>query len=112
MSFTVRKEISFFFFFQLLKALDVIDVCTSGEALLLCVAATANISVQSNAVVNVLYQHNAVKRLIAALNRPKCSTVFVQEQVTIFISVIFIVFNQMCRRLTKFWFTAVFLFFN
>uniref|UniRef100_A0A0N5AKA8 Insc_C domain-containing protein n=1 Tax=Syphacia muris TaxID=451379 RepID=A0A0N5AKA8_9BILA len=63
------------------RLLDIIDECSSGESLLLCVAALANLSMQSHSVASVLYQHNAVKRLIAALSRPKCSTMFVQEQV-------------------------------
>lgn len=60
-----------------------VDECSTAESLLLCAAAIANVSAQHRALVDNLYQHNATARLIAALKRPGCDTVFVHEQVCI-----------------------------
>lgn len=70
----------------LLRLLGLVDECSNSESLLLCAAALSNVSLQNNSTaVELLYQHNAVLRLIRALNRPKCANLFVQEQmVTIF----------------------------
>ncbi|KAI1727615.1 CRE-INSC-1 protein [Ditylenchus destructor] len=70
----------------LLRLLGLVDECANSESFLLCTAAISNLSLQnSNAAVDLLYQHNAVLRLIQTLNRPHCANLFVQEQiVTIF----------------------------
>ncbi|VDM42059.1 unnamed protein product [Toxocara canis] len=62
------------------RLLDVIDQCSTAESLLLSAAALANVSMQHQALVDNLYQHNATARLIIALKRPGCDTIFVQEQ--------------------------------
>uniref|UniRef100_A0A915DFJ9 Protein inscuteable homologue C-terminal domain-containing protein n=1 Tax=Ditylenchus dipsaci TaxID=166011 RepID=A0A915DFJ9_9BILA len=70
----------------LLRLLSLIDECNTSESLLLCAAALANLSLQ-NAVLatDLLYQYNAILRLIQAFRRPNCDNIFVQEQiVTIF----------------------------
>uniref|UniRef100_A0A915AIV5 Protein inscuteable homologue C-terminal domain-containing protein n=1 Tax=Parascaris univalens TaxID=6257 RepID=A0A915AIV5_PARUN len=68
------------------RLLDVVDECSTAESLLLCAAAIANISAQHRALVDNLYQHNATARLIAALKRPACGTVFVHEQLAVVFS--------------------------
>uniref|UniRef100_A0A0M3HRE8 Insc_C domain-containing protein n=1 Tax=Ascaris lumbricoides TaxID=6252 RepID=A0A0M3HRE8_ASCLU len=68
------------------RLLDVVDECSTAESLLLCAAAIANVSAQHRALVDNLYQHNATARLIAALKRPGCDTVFVHEQLAVVFS--------------------------
>ncbi|KAK6043550.1 hypothetical protein COOONC_18944 [Cooperia oncophora] len=68
----------------LVRLLDLIDECTTGETLLLVSAALANVSLQDPAAIDVLYRRNAIIRLINAYNRQECSTIFVQEQVASF----------------------------
>lgn len=46
--------------------------------------ALANITSQKKPVVDSLYRHNGIKRIVNALQRPDCKTVFVLEQVIIF----------------------------
>ncbi|VDK45459.1 unnamed protein product [Anisakis simplex] len=68
------------------RLLDVIDECSTAESLLLSSAALANVSMQQQTFTDNLYQHNAVLRLIAALKRPGCSTIFVHEQFIVIFS--------------------------
>ncbi|VDO68866.1 unnamed protein product, partial [Haemonchus placei] len=70
----------------LVRLLDLIDECTTGETLLLVSAALANVSLQDPAAIDLLYRHNAIIRLINAYNRQECSTIFVQEQVGLALS--------------------------
>jgi len=68
------------------RLLDVIDESHSAEALLLCTAAIANLTLQQPSVVELLYRYNAILRIISAFNQPNCSTIFVQEQVATILS--------------------------
>uniref|UniRef100_A0A7I5E840 Insc_C domain-containing protein n=1 Tax=Haemonchus contortus TaxID=6289 RepID=A0A7I5E840_HAECO len=70
----------------LVRLLDLIDECTTGETLLLVSAALANVSLQDPAAIDLLYRHNAIIRLINAYNRQECSTIFVQEQIVTVLS--------------------------
>ncbi|EPB75532.1 hypothetical protein ANCCEY_05398 [Ancylostoma ceylanicum] len=70
----------------LVRLLDLIDNCNTGETLLLVSAALSNVSLQDPQAVDVLYQNNAIIRLINAYNRQDCSTIFVQEQIVTVLS--------------------------
>ncbi|VDN55444.1 unnamed protein product [Dracunculus medinensis] len=76
--------------FQLIKFknynrnLEIIDESLTSESLLLSMVALANITSQKKPVVDSLYRHNGIKRIVNALQRPDCKTVFVLEQVIIF----------------------------
>ncbi|WKX96824.1 hypothetical protein Q1695_012903 [Nippostrongylus brasiliensis] len=70
----------------LVRLLDLIDECSTGETLLLVSAALSNVSLQDPAAIDVLYKHNAIIRLINAYNRQDCSTIFVQEQIVTVLS--------------------------
>lgn len=70
----------------LVRLLDLIDECNTGETLLLVSAALANVSLQDPVAIDVLYRHNAILRLINAYNRHDCSTIFVQEQIVTVLS--------------------------
>lgn len=64
------------------RLLGLIDECRSSEHLLLASSALANIS---HLHCPILYERNAVRRLIDAFRRKDCHSIFVQEQmVTIF----------------------------
>ncbi|GMS84292.1 hypothetical protein PENTCL1PPCAC_6467 [Pristionchus entomophagus] len=64
------------------RLLGLIDECQSSEHLLLASSALANIS---HLHCPILYERNAVRRLIGGLRRKDCQSIFVQEQmVTIF----------------------------
>nr|CDP91863.1 BMA-INSC-1, isoform b [Brugia malayi] len=69
------------------RILEIVDKSKVAESLLLALAALANITVQEAGTIDVLYEHNAIKRFIQAYKRPKCHNVFIEEQLlTIFIS--------------------------
>ncbi|KHJ93798.1 hypothetical protein OESDEN_06285 [Oesophagostomum dentatum] len=70
----------------LVRLLDLIDSCSTGETLLLVSAALSNVSMQDPQAVDILYQNNAIIRLISAYNRQDCSTIFVQEQIVTVLS--------------------------
>uniref|UniRef100_A0A0R3PQZ3 Insc_C domain-containing protein n=1 Tax=Angiostrongylus costaricensis TaxID=334426 RepID=A0A0R3PQZ3_ANGCS len=65
----------------LIRLLDLVDICNTGETLLLVSAALANTSLQDPCAIDLLYRQNAIVRLINAFNRHDCSTIFVQEQI-------------------------------
>lgn len=62
------------------RLLQLLDDSTSVEAVLLCTAALANLSSQDE-VTELLYQKNAVLRLVKACGRSNCANAFVFEQV-------------------------------
>ncbi|CAI4224743.1 unnamed protein product [Auanema sp. JU1783] len=64
----------------LARLLDLVDICSNGESLLLVSAALANVTLQDQGAVDMLYRLNAISRLIQGYNRQYCSTIFVQEQ--------------------------------
>jgi hypothetical protein len=64
------------------RLLELIDECRSAESLLLCSAALANFSLLNTAVVKMLYERNAIQRLVNALGRSENTTIFIQEQVS------------------------------
>uniref|UniRef100_A0A158P7E7 Insc_C domain-containing protein n=1 Tax=Angiostrongylus cantonensis TaxID=6313 RepID=A0A158P7E7_ANGCA len=65
----------------LIRLLDLVDTCNTGETLLLLSAALANASLQDPCAIDLLYRRNAIARLINAYSRHDCSTIFVQEQI-------------------------------
>ncbi|KAM3719684.1 Protein inscuteable [Dirofilaria immitis] len=70
-----------------IRILEIVDKCKLAESLLLALAALANITMQESGTIDILYEHNAIKRFVQAYKRPKCHNVFIQEQLlTIFIS--------------------------
>uniref|UniRef100_A0A8R1TK83 Protein inscuteable homologue C-terminal domain-containing protein n=1 Tax=Onchocerca volvulus TaxID=6282 RepID=A0A8R1TK83_ONCVO len=70
-----------------IRILEIIDKSKLAESLLLALAALANITVQEIGTIDILYEHNAIKRIVQAYKRPKCHNVFIQEQLlTVFIS--------------------------
>uniref|UniRef100_A0A1I7V6Q7 Insc_C domain-containing protein n=1 Tax=Loa loa TaxID=7209 RepID=A0A1I7V6Q7_LOALO len=69
------------------RILEIVDKSKIAESLLLALAALANITVQETETIDILYEHNAIKRIVQAYKRPKCHSVFIEEQLlTIFIS--------------------------
>lgn len=82
----------------ILRLLELVDLANTSEYLLLCTAALANLSLQTQPIVatEILYQHNAILKLVhksfqsdSKNNRNKrlsaTASIFVQEQiVTIF----------------------------
>ncbi|VDM19952.1 unnamed protein product [Wuchereria bancrofti] len=70
-----------------IRILEIVDKSKVAESLLLALAALANITMQETETIDVLYEHNAIKRFIQAYKRPKCHNAFIEEQLlTIFIS--------------------------
>ncbi|KAJ1353814.1 hypothetical protein KIN20_010569 [Parelaphostrongylus tenuis] len=65
----------------LTRLLELIDICDTGETLLLVSAALSNASLQDPYAIDILYRQNTIARLINAYNRQDCSTIFVQEQI-------------------------------
>lgn len=53
---------------------------------MLALAALANITIQETGTIDILYEHNAIKRFVQAYKRPKCHNVFIEEQVIRFIN--------------------------
>lgn len=70
----------------LIRLIDLIDECRSGESLLLVSAAIANVSLHDAKSVDVLYQRNAIAKMIHAYHRQECATIFVQEQIATILS--------------------------
>jgi hypothetical protein len=64
-----------------LRLLELVDEASSSESLLLCMAAIANLTLQSSNIVDLLYQHNAILKIVRAISRPNCNNIFVKEQV-------------------------------
>ncbi|KAL3993994.1 hypothetical protein ACH3XW_19910 [Acanthocheilonema viteae] len=70
-----------------IRILEIVDKSKVAESLLLALAALANITMQECGTIDILYEHNAIKRFVQAYKRPKCHNVFIEEQLlTIFIS--------------------------
>uniref|UniRef100_A0A183H5T6 Insc_C domain-containing protein n=1 Tax=Onchocerca flexuosa TaxID=387005 RepID=A0A183H5T6_9BILA len=70
-----------------IRILEIVDKSKLAESLLLALAALANITVQETGTIEILYEQNAIKRIVQAYKRPKCHNVFIQEQLlTVFIS--------------------------
>ncbi|VDK83816.1 unnamed protein product [Litomosoides sigmodontis] len=70
-----------------IRILEIVDKSKVAESLLLALAALANITVQERGTIDILYEHNAIKRFVQAHKRPKCHNAFIEEQLlTIFIS--------------------------
>lgn len=65
----------------ILRLLELVDESSSSESLLLCMAAIANLTLQSANIVDLLYQHNAILKIVRATSKPNCNNIFVQEQV-------------------------------
>lgn len=65
-----------------MQILEIVDKSKVAESLLLALAALANITVQETGTVDILYEHNAIKRSVQAYKRPKCHNVFIEEQVS------------------------------
>ncbi|CAD5216195.1 unnamed protein product [Bursaphelenchus xylophilus] len=61
------------------RLLDLLDESNTSESVLLCTAALANLSIHDQ-ITELLYQKNAVIRLVRACKRPNCSSAFVYEQ--------------------------------
>ncbi|PAV83020.1 hypothetical protein WR25_24978 [Diploscapter pachys] len=70
----------------LIRLLDLIDICNTGESLLLVSAALSNASLQDAIAVDILYKNNAIIRLINAYHQRDSSTIFVQEQIVTILS--------------------------
>ncbi|KAI6184132.1 Insc-C domain-containing protein [Aphelenchoides bicaudatus] len=68
------------------RLLELIDDCRSAESLLLCSAALANFSMLNTLVIKMLYERNAIQRLVNALKGPNNCTIFIQEQIVIIFS--------------------------
>ncbi|MCP9261447.1 hypothetical protein DINM_004812 [Dirofilaria immitis] len=64
-----------------IRILEIVDKCKLAESLLLALAALANITMQESGTIDILYEHNAIKRFVQAYKRPKCHNVFIQEQI-------------------------------
>ncbi|CAG9536508.1 unnamed protein product [Cercopithifilaria johnstoni] len=70
-----------------IRILEIVDKSKVADSLLLALAALANITVQETGTIDILYEHNAIKRFVQAYKRPKCRNAFIEEQLlTIFIS--------------------------
>ncbi|CAD5211616.1 unnamed protein product [Bursaphelenchus okinawaensis] len=61
------------------RLLELLDESVTSESVLLCTAAIANLSL-SDHITELLYQKNAVIRLVRAAERPNCASAFVYEQ--------------------------------
>uniref|UniRef100_A0A915Q4S0 Protein inscuteable homologue C-terminal domain-containing protein n=1 Tax=Setaria digitata TaxID=48799 RepID=A0A915Q4S0_9BILA len=71
----------------IIRILEIVDKTKVAESLLLAIAALANIAIQENGAIDILYEHNAIRRLVQAYKRPKCHNVYIQEQLlTVFMS--------------------------
>uniref|UniRef100_A0A0R3RL05 Insc_C domain-containing protein n=1 Tax=Elaeophora elaphi TaxID=1147741 RepID=A0A0R3RL05_9BILA len=64
-----------------MRILEIVDKSKVAESLLLALAALANLTVQETRTIDILYEHNAIKRFVQVYKRPKCHNVFIEEQV-------------------------------
>lgn len=66
----------------IVRLLQLVDECKNPESLLLSTATLANFSLQNTVAVKMLYERNAIQRLVQALTKEDNSgNIFIQEQV-------------------------------